>query len=270
MRTTISLLLLAALSLASVADATAQSGRLEYELRQAAPQALAQAKPAAVKPSMGFNSAMLGRVQHGVYSLVIPGWSQYRAGHRGRAIGFAAAEALIWGSWIFSHSQGNYREDRYQEFAQDFADVRSTDHDDEYWRAVALYRNSDEYNDSIRRENRVLIEEQVANGETVTIGLSDGTLSEAEGWAWVSEGRYDEYGNLRGDALSAFDRADLILLFAIVNRVVAFADAVRSGPAGADDEPGLSLYEVKGVRLSLDVDPDPRHAAGALLLGTRF
>ena len=200
---------------------------------------------------------------------MLPGWSQYRAGHRTRAILFASAEVAIWGTWIFSEAQGNYRKDRYRDFAENFAGVGSRVHGDDYWRAVGLYRSSEDYNEIIRRDNRVAREEQEAAGGPVTIGLDDGTVGGSDAWFWTSERRFDEYGRLRSDSLSAFDRADLVIVFAIVNRVIAFADAVRSGPR-VDDEDGLSLLEAKGLRLAVDVEGSVRRPSASLSVGRRF
>lgn len=212
----------------------------------------------------------LRRIGHGFWSLVIPGWSQYRAGHDRRALAFASAELMIWGAWTFSHYQGVYREDRYKEFAQVYAGVQDVDRDDDdYWRAVGANTDSERYNDSVRRENRALQDEQLFNGEEVTVGLNDNTYSGDASWAWSSERRQIEYVDRRSDAIAAYDRRDLVLLFAVINRVLSFADAVRSGPADPQDTAN-ALIEAGGFRVGVDFDASFEDPGATLRLGRSF
>lgn len=213
----------------------------------------------------------LARIGHGFWSALIPGWSQYRSGHDRRAIAFASAEVVIWSTWIFSEFQGRYREDQYREFAQVYAGVPNVDRDDEdYWRAVGANVDAEQYNEAQRIENRAARDEQELNGEPVTIGLDDGTFGEDAAWEWTSERRQIEYVERRSDAIAAFDRADFVLLFAVLNRVVAVADAVRSGPPGPGDDGSTSLIEAGGFRVGVDFDPRPDDPSATLRLGRSF
>ena len=263
--------------LLSAGPATAQSadgdvwtrGRLESEMRslQNEERALAQRDESSV--DRGFDREKLRRIGHGAFSLVLPGWSQYRSGHNGRALAFVSAEAIIWGTWLFSELQGDHRTDQYRDFAGRFADIGDTGtDDDDYWRAVGRYADVEEYNNRVRRDNRAAALEQELNGEPVTVGLNDGTISPEDGWVWSSERRQLEYRDLRADAQSAYDRAEFVLLFALVNRVIAFADAVRSGPG--EPEARGTLLRAGGLELGVDVDPRPLDPSASLRLGGRF
>ena len=213
----------------------------------------------------------LRRIGHGFWSALIPGWSQYRSGHKGRAIAFASAEVAIWGTWLFSEYQGRYREDQYREFAQVYAGVSNVDRDDDdYWRAVGANVDAEQFNEAQRIENRAARDEQELNGEPVTVGLDDGTYGEAESWEWSSERRQIEYVERRSDAIAAFDRADFVLLFAVLNRVVAVADAVRSGPPSPGDDASSALIEAGGFAVGLDFDPRPDDPSATLRLGRSF
>lgn len=183
----------------------------------------------------------LGRLKHGAYSLLIPGWSQWRSGHNGRAIAFATAEALVWGTWGFSKLQANHREDQYVDFAQQFAQVQNGDHADEYWRALASYRDSDDFNAEVRADVRAGLQPDSA------------LIATADAWRWQSERRFREFQQMRADALSAQDRADLVIAFALLTRVAAFVDAVRSGPPAGDSE--LSQGQSRSRPIALDVRP---------------
>ena len=107
-------------------------GRLDAALRESTQFEMAQTRRGPrITESGGFSGEKLDRVKHGAFSLLIPGWSQYRSGHNKRAMFFAGAEMTVWGAWIFSKLQADYRQDRYIEYAQQFAQVQSNDHDDE-------------------------------------------------------------------------------------------------------------------------------------------
>ena len=254
------------------ASATVESDRARARIESVSREAVAATTPqsdvALMQAEPSLLQDRLQRIGHGAWSLLIPGWSQYRAGHTTRAIAFASVEAVVWGSWIFSEFQGRYREDQYEEFAGIFAGVDSGRDDDDYWRSVGVYVDSEQYNEQIRRENRAAAEEQELNGEPVTVGLNDGTIPESDSWEWTSERRRREYLQRRSDAISAYDRADFVLLFALLNRVVAFADAVRSAPVGAPEPQGL--IESRGFSVDVDFDPGPADPSATLRLGRSF
>jgi hypothetical protein len=219
-------------------------GALESALRSESGGEL-YAPRIAAGPDQGspFNTQAIGRVKHGAFSLLVPGWSQWRSGNNKRAIFFAATEAVVWSTWIFSELQSSSREDQYVEFAQQFAQVDSGDHADDYWRGLASYRDSDDFNADIRADIRAGLQPESS------------LIASADAWRWQSERRFREFQKLRGGALSAQDRADFIIVFALINRVVAFVDAVRTGPA-TDESGALSMAPPEPKTWKLDVRPN--------------
>jgi hypothetical protein len=259
----VGLVLVLSPALAQAGDATP----IEVLQREAVEQATPEQGP---KPASSvFSDISLGRAGHASWSLLIPGWAQYRAGNNGRAFLFASAEVAIWSVFAASKWQQSSREDTYRSFARNFAGVHGTDYDDDYWSAVGKYLDSDEFNESVRRENRAAAEEQAINGEPVTIGINDGTVSSNDAWMWTSVSRRVEYRELRSDAQAASDRADAMIFFAVINRVVAFIEAFRSGP-GSDGDSDVELYRVGEFELSVELDPNPFRPSGAVQLGRSF
>ena len=249
-------------------DDDARVARVRFESLSRAAASNVQTADAGVGPSL--LEDRLRRVGHGAWSLLLPGLSQYRSGHNGRAVAFFSVEALVWGSYAFSQFQGYYREDQYREFAGLYAGVEDTDRDDDdYWRSVGIYVDTSEYNEEQRRVNRAEREQQIADGGPVTVDLDDGLISEADGWEWSSERRRQEYRSRRADALSSFDRANISLLFAVLNRIVAFADAVRSGPP-SDDPEDTALVRAGRFALDVDFDPSPVDPSAQVKWGTSF
>lgn len=260
--------LLAVCALLAIAAAPARAGTVPMEVLQ---RDAVQGGPQedTVKPASNmFSNFNLGRVGEASWSLLVPGWSQFRQGHTGRGLFFASVEAAIWTVFGVSKVQGNQRENTYQDFARNFAGVSGGDRNDDYWSAVGKYKDSAEYNERIRRDNRAAAQEQAANGEPVTVGIDDGVLGPAESWSWTSGTRLLEYRELRADAQTAYDRADAMLFFAVVNRLVAFIEAFRAGSGDAANE--VELYEAAGFELNFAVDPNPLRPSGALTLGRGF
>ena len=118
------------------------------------------------------------------------------------AVLLAGAEAGVWVSWWIFRVQGGRREDSYEEFAVNFAGVNGVDRAENYWKAVAIYISSDDYN-----ENRRL---DVRAGSELDGPVYDGNL----GWQWSSPIALEEYRRLRTSSLGAFDHAENVIALA--------------------------------------------------------
>lgn len=183
-------------------------------------------------PSGGGPRDLGEKLRAGALSLVLPGLGQLYNGDRGKALAFGSAEAAVWTTWLVLHTTANHAQDDYIEYAGLFAGVTG-DHDDRYWRDVGRHLTSDDYN---------LQQEMIARAE----GREPTNLiGEADSWFWRNEEYQDNYKDLRADANRAYDRRDLTVLFAIVNRAVSAYDAVRN--AGGDH-----MVEVAGLGIDLE------------------
>jgi len=181
----------------------------------------------------------LRRASEGVYSLILPGWTQLRQGHKTRGALLIGAETAVWTTWVVSRIQGAKREDAYEDYAVQFAGIGSGDHDEAYWKALGAYRDSDAYNDDVQRDLRL-----GGEPEGPAYGGSDA-------WRWESEGRFQEYRKLRSDSLGAYDRAETVILFALLTRAIGLIDGVRTAVMQPEAD-GASL------RLTPELDPsDP-------------
>lgn len=177
-------------------------------------QEFGSASSAGRGPSYGGN---LGRrLKAGFMSLVLPGLGQLYNGDRHKAKLFGGAEAAVWASWFVLDDMAGNADADFMEYAGLFAGT-SGDHPEAYWRAVGRNMSSDDYNIGRIREARASLEE--------VSGLFEGT----DAWFWRSEEYMLNYQTMRADANRAYQRRDFVILLAVVNRAVAFYDAVRSG-----------------------------------------
>jgi len=232
--------------LAGLGSARADDGgRLSSIMRDSSDRAVAQQSHPDHVTAPVFGGEIGARLKHASHSLLLPGWSQLRSHHNYRAAFFLTTEAAIWTSFAVFKVQGHSRENTYQDYAVNFAGISPGSRDDSYWRALGVYRDSDAYNEDRRRDLR--------------IGLDPSGPEYAGGdaWQWQSEARFEDYNALRRDANSAFDNADLVVVLALVNRLVSFVDAMRSGPPQneGDDAPN-HLLNAGGFGMDLGVGPD--------------
>ena len=252
MRTPIPAFLVLALLVGTVSYAFAQDRvSVDVVMRESTELVLQQSgSVSGTETAPVFGGDLGARAKHASYSLLLPGWSQLRSGHNYRAAFFLTAEAAIWTSFAVFKVQGNSREDTYQDYATQFAEISSGDRDDDYWRTVGNYRSSEEYNEERRRDLRIGLDPEGPE--------YDGS----DAWRWQSESRYDEYNDLRRDANSAYDNADFVIVLALVNRLVAFVDALRSGPPGLDETGSSPQHILNAGDFGMDVQIGPDWSGG--------
>ena len=151
-------------------------------------------------------------------------------------------EAVIWGAYLgFDQHADNLGEDS-RNWAGVYAGTTGS-HEDGFWQDVGRYMDSEAWYDAQLREARAFGEPAPAPPEA------------DEEWQWRSESYRSEYQYLRADANEAYDRRDMMILFAILNRAVAVFDAVRNGGAPqAAREPAVGASLLGGA-VGLEVSP---------------
>jgi TM2 domain-containing membrane protein YozV len=190
----------------------------------------------------GGESLLSGRrLKAGGLSLLVPGAGQLYNGQRTKGLIMLGVEAVIWGTYLGFHNHANTLSDDYEAWAEIYAGVE-TGRSDDLYQAIGRYNDSDAWYESQLREAR-------AFGES-----TPEPPGEDEEWQWRSEQFRRDYQLLRADANEAYDRRDMMILFAIVNRAISVFDAVRSGRAQEPAQAGSALGgEVLGGRVALDV-----------------
>ncbi len=195
--------------------------------------------------------ANLGRkVKAGLLSLILPGAGQYYNGDRGKAYLFAGAEAAVWASYLTFDRMGDNRTESYKQYAGAFAGAHGGS--DDYWQAVGRYPDSDAYNESLLREARAF--------QTPPSGL----VGAANAWQWNDPNNQRTYQDLRADATRLYSRRDFMVLFAVINRVVAVYDAVRNSVNDKLNQ------DILGFHVQMKVTPSLRHPATGCVISRKF
>ncbi len=190
------------------------------------------------------------RLAAGGLSLLVPGAGQFYNGERSKALIMVGIEAAVWGAYLGFDRHADNLSDDYRSWAGIYAGTGG-EHADSYWQSVGRYLDSDAWYESQLREAR-------AFGEP-----APPPPGEDQQWQWRSEDFRRDYQILRADANEAYDRRDLMILFAILNRAVSVFDAVRNGDGREPGEPALGA-RVLGADLALEVSaplPDPQARA---------
>jgi len=163
------------------------------------------------------------RVKAMLLSLLVPGLGQYAAGHHGSGLLFMGTEAAIWVGYAGFKVQGDSREDRYQEFAEQWGGVsEATGQSETYYSDLGKYESFEDY--------RVIA---IRTGEGEIYG-------EAQHWEWPSVERRRRYRDLLSQAENSDQNAEFMLSAALLNRAIAVVHAARS--VSASRPPKLSLH----------------------------
>ena len=157
-------------------------------------------------------------------SLVVPGAGQHYLGNHARARTMYVAETGVWTAFAYFRVQGGNRRDRYEEIAERFAGAGG-ERDDDYYRALAYYVSSDEYNIDVMREARFRYpfdrEKQLEYFE------NNGFFGE-DTWEWESLDQQRDFRETRTASKESYRRAVLTTGFAVLSRVVSMVDIYLS------------------------------------------
>jgi hypothetical protein len=157
-------------------------------------------------------------------SFLVPGAGQHYLGNHARARTMYAAEAGVWTAFAYFRIQGGNRKDRYQELAELFAGATGAK-DDDYYRALAYYTTSEEYNIDVMRDARFRYpydrDKQLEYFEANAFFGDDG-------WEWRSPEYQNEFRRTRTASKESYRRAVLTTGFAVLNRVVSMIDIYLS------------------------------------------
>lgn len=173
------------------------------------------------------SSARITPLKAGASSLLLPGLGEQRLGHALRAKFFFGLEAVSWLSIGSSLWIGHSREVAYKDYAVAYADVRGTDHSDEFYKTIGRYMSNEGpggFNESVRRDARDLY---YPNVEAIEAYYRDHVMTGDESWRWRTDDAHLRYAVLRDGSRYAYRVALYCAIAAAALRVVSAADAVR-------------------------------------------
>ncbi len=190
-------------------------------------------------------------------SLLLPGWGHRMMGQNTRATAFMATEGAIWVSFGVFRGQGEIRKDRYIEMAELFAGVPDAEgRSDDYYRQIGDYRSAEAYNDEVRRDARARFGDDLHAREAY---FERYRVPDDQIWEWASSADWRRYRDKRSDSLRSFKRSRYMIGVAIVNRLVAAVDAMRSVHR-RDRDTALHWY----------LDADPLDPSSSVRVGVRL
>lgn len=148
-----------------------------------------------------------------LYSAVIPGGGHYYLGRKKTARYFFAAEALTWIGYFSFRTYGNWKKDDYINYGATYANAQLDGKSDEFLNWVGFYENIREFNTLGRAwdPDRPYLVDTPENH-----------------WEWATPELRQGFRDLRNRSEEAFRRSDFMIGIAIIDRIIAVIDAVRT------------------------------------------
>lgn len=146
-------------------------------------------------------------------SFLLPGAGHWAMGSRGRAGIFFGTEAIAWTAFGYFKTVQHQKEDDFELYARTHAGIDPNGKDDEFYRTLTFYMSRAQFND----EGRLIDPDRPYYPDDPQWD-----------WQWESEAAMARYRNIRNQSNEAESRAKLSLGAALLNRLVAAADAWRT------------------------------------------
>ncbi len=149
-------------------------------------------------------------------SILLPGAGHWAIGSRGRAGIFFGTEAIAWAAFGYFKTVQHQKEDDFELYARTHAGIDPAGKDEEFYRTLTFYMSRGQFND----EGRLIDPDRPYYPDDPEWD-----------WQWESESAMARYRNIRNQSNEAESRAKLALGAALLNRLVAAADAWRTARA---------------------------------------
>ncbi|MBN2541517.1 hypothetical protein JXI42_01480 [bacterium] len=169
-------------------------------------------------------------------SLLLPGAGEYYLGAKNNAKLFWIAEGAIWTTFIGFQIYGTWEEDRYKSWAVDHAGINPNGKDKDYFQNISIYNDIEEYN-----YWTYLLERN-----------QDELYPETPYWYWKWNSNDDRlyYKDLRHNAEKSFRNSNIMIGFAVLNRLLSGINVLRISRFQDESETILSL------KLNLENQPN--------------
>ncbi len=146
-------------------------------------------------------------------SVLLPGAGHWAMGSRGRAGVFFGAEAIAWSTFAYFKTVQHQKESDFELYARTHAGIDPDGKDEEFYRTLTFYMSRQQFND----EGRLIDPDRPYYPDDPQWD-----------WQWESAEVMGRYRNIRNQSNEAESRSKLSLGAALLNRLVAAADAWRT------------------------------------------
>jgi len=183
-------------------------------------------------------------------SAALPGTGQMMLGSRNRGEALLWLDGAIWAVWAgFSwYGSSKSQDARLLASGQAGADIDITDPD--YYRALELYDNADEYNEDVRRQAR---DRYADDPEAQRRYYEENGYFGGSGWDWSSDSARFDYWRTRKAARSAGLKAGFAVGALVLNRLASVVDCAFFAEAGTGSTRSRVSAGASADRLGLEV-----------------
>ncbi len=156
-------------------------------------------------------------------SAVMPGAGQMYLGRPTRAGVFFGAELMVMMSYLRLNQEVDWKQNTYMLHANRYADV-PLNSEDSYYRFIANYVNSDEYNAEVEREFRNLYIIHNYNPDAYRESIARYSVPEDKAWHWESRDSWLRYREIRREKQEYEILANFALGASVLNRLISIID----------------------------------------------
>jgi hypothetical protein len=157
-------------------------------------------------------------------SLLVPGAGEHYTGNKKYTRGFLTAEGTIWTVLLVSHFRERMWRKDYIGFAAQEAGSNPNREDDNYYKNLYEWPNSDWYNEYQWAEARDLY----PNDPTAQANyVADKLYNDTDGWEWQSASEWDYFRSLRVKSMNSGQRYRFARDAIILNHLLSAVNAAR-------------------------------------------
>jgi Family of unknown function (DUF5683) len=188
------------------------------------------------KPPSSHNRSL---IKAGLYSALIPGLGQRYVGSSTKMKIFMGAEIGVWLGYASYKIYAGWKEEDMIRFAAERANAQLDNTSDEFRDLVGFYESIDQYNMVARATD---------------FGTRPYLIDTPENhWRWQNETDQNSFRQYKNRWREAKRRAEIMVVFAVINRLVSIVDAVRDArKSNRQLDTEFSKKEKPSIQLALD------------------
>ncbi len=146
-----------------------------------------------------------------LYSLLIPGMGELYADSYSSGKFFTITDGVLWGIYIGVNNSANWKQDKYQTFAETNGGVTKAGKTDTYFSTIGIYINIDDYNNqkALERDFGAMLDKDKFY------------------WNWQNNETRKQYRDMWSSSEQSFNDLKFIAGALIINRIASAINAVR-------------------------------------------
>lgn len=158
-----------------------------------------------------------------LFSAILPGTGQIYLGNNTRGGIFIGAELMLVLSYMRLNNEIEWKQNSYMLYAHRYANV-PLNSDEDFYKLISHYMNSDEYNLQIEQYYRNLYLIFRYNPDLYHENVERYTIKEGDGWNWENYENFLRFRELRREKQQLEILANFAIGGSVLNRIISVID----------------------------------------------